>query len=129
MIKQFDLTHRWDQNSYYQSGTGNNSNEKLLYLSQSSRTGASLLDTVKYHIQNTRWGGSYPSAEVQLTYFSHSRLDKPSTKYKRKTLNYIFLGIFFLRNKNFNNSPLPQNICKCEMSFDTHGLCGIFWLQ
>ena len=38
MIKHLNLTHRWDPNSLDQSGPGNNGNEGLLHIPQSSRT-------------------------------------------------------------------------------------------
>ena len=36
-----------------QSGPGNNSNDGVLYIPQTSRTGASLTETVEYHTQDT----------------------------------------------------------------------------
>ena len=51
-----------------ESGPGRNSNEGMLNIPQSSRTGASPSDAVLCHILDTRLGGLTPSAEMQSVY-------------------------------------------------------------
>ena len=48
-----------------QSGPGSNDTEGVL---QNSGTGALPSDAVLCHIQDTHWGGFYPSIEMQLVY-------------------------------------------------------------
>ena len=59
-----------DATTLDQSEPGSNGNEGVLYIPQSSRTGASPSDVVYCHIQNTCWGvvGSYSSVEIQSAY-------------------------------------------------------------
>ena len=48
-----------------------NDNERVLHISQSSRTGASPSDAVKCHIEYPHWAAkSYLSAEMQSAYSS-----------------------------------------------------------
>ena len=50
ILEQFSLTVT---TTLGQSGPGSNGNEEVLHIPQSSRTGASPSDTVKYNTQNT----------------------------------------------------------------------------
>ena len=67
MIEQFYLNQEWNLNRQYHSrpsGHGSNSNEGVLHILQSTRTGASPSNIVKCHIQDTHCvcvcgGGSY----------------------------------------------------------------------
>ena len=62
MIKYFHLKH--SNTTPCHSGPGSNGNGGVLHISQSSSTGAAPSDTVSCHTQDTRWGRSYPSAEM-----------------------------------------------------------------
>ena len=52
-----------------QSGPGSNGNEGVLYIPQSSRTGASPSDCLLSYLGHF-WGESYPFAEMQTVYSS-----------------------------------------------------------
>ena len=48
-----------------QNGPGSNDNEEILYVTQISKIGVSSSDGLKSY---TRWGKSYPSAEIKSVY-------------------------------------------------------------
>ena len=62
------LIHRWDPNRYYhldQSGPGSNSNEGVLHIPQSSRTGFSPLDGLESYASEEDLN---PFSEMELSY-------------------------------------------------------------
>ena len=107
MIKQFYLINKWDYNNYHhsdQSGSGNNGNEEVLPIPQSSETGSLLThDLVSY--QDTRLvGGLTPLQKYSQHILQFQLIGLPAYEYqkdlgKQSILSYTF-WILLLNNKN-----------------------------
>ena len=70
-----------------QRGLRSNCNGEVLHILQSSRTGASPSEGLVSY-QNIRWGGSYPSIEMQLAYSTICWLSWQQLR-KKKIMNKI----------------------------------------
>ena len=83
-----------------QSGPGSDGNEGVLHILLSSSTGALLSDGLMSYPGHSFWGGSYPSAEMQLVYFTI-----PANWAKANLSKFVFkIDIISLLSQQFQNN-------------------------